>query len=116
MRSSPTPQIQRNKQRPIPEIAASTDASVKITRTTICSTGLHILKGDVPSCQAGRVLGQEGVGVVHEVGLSVTTFRRGERVLISCIMSFGKCMYCRRQMYSHCTGGGWILGNTNATR
>ncbi|OUL85471.1 zinc-dependent alcohol dehydrogenase family protein [Paraburkholderia hospita] len=100
------------EQRPIPEIVASTDAIVKITRTTICGTDLHILKGDVPSCQAGRVLGHEGVGVVHQVGPSVTTFRPGERVLISCISSCGKCMYCRRQMYSHCTSGGWILGNT----
>ena len=52
------------EQRPIPEIVASTDAIVKITRTTICGTDLHILKGDVPSCQPGRVLGHEGVGVV----------------------------------------------------
>jgi alcohol dehydrogenase len=85
---------------------------VKLTRTTICGTDLHILKGDVPSCQPGRVLGHEGVGVVHQIGSSVTTFKPGERVLISCITSCGKCEYCRKQMYSHCTSGGWILGNT----
>jgi len=100
------------EQRPIPEISASTDAIVKVTRTTICGTDLHILKGDVPSCQPGRVLGHEGIGVVHEIGPSVTTFKPGERVLISCITSCGKCLYCRKQMYSHCTSGGWILGNT----
>jgi alcohol dehydrogenase len=99
------------EQRPIPEISASTDAIVKVTRTTICGTDLHILKGDVPSCQPGRVLGHEGVGVIHQIGSSVTTFKPGERVLISCITSCGKCLYCRKQMYSHCTCGGWILGN-----
>jgi alcohol dehydrogenase len=99
------------EQRPIPEISASTDAIVKVTRTTICGTDLHILKGDVPSCQPGRVLGHEGIGVVHQIGPSVTTFKPGERVLISCITSCGKCLYCRKQMYSHCTSGGWILGN-----
>jgi alcohol dehydrogenase len=50
--------------------------------------------------------------VVHQIGPSVTTFKPGERVLISCITSCGKCLYCRKQMYSHCTSGGWILGNT----
>jgi alcohol dehydrogenase len=98
--------------RPKPEIAAPTDAIVKITKTTICGTDLHILKGDVPTCQPGRILGHEGVGVVEAVGAAVTTFRPGDCVLISCISACGKCEYCRRQMYSHCTTGGWILGNS----
>jgi len=97
---------------PKPEIVAPTDAIVRITRTTICGTDLHILKGDVPSCQPGRVLGHEGVGVIETVGGAVTTFKPGDRVLISCISACGKCTYCRRQMYSHCTSGGWILGNS----
>ncbi|MBY3095220.1 zinc-dependent alcohol dehydrogenase family protein [Rhizobium laguerreae] len=98
--------------RPIPVIAASTDAIVKVARTTICGTDLHILRGDVPSCKPGRILGHEAVGVVGDVGAGVTQFRTGDRVLISCISSCGKCEYCRRGMYSHCTTGGWILGNT----
>jgi len=97
---------------PKPEIAAPTDAIVRITRTTICGTDLHILKGDVPSCQPGRVLGHEGVGVIETVGGAVTMFKPADRVLISCISACGKCSYCRKQMYSHCTTGGWILGNT----
>jgi alcohol dehydrogenase len=100
------------EQRPEPEIVAPTDAIVKMTRTSICGTDLHILKGDVPSCGKGRVLGHEGVGVVEEVGTAVLAFKRGDRVLISCISACGRCDYCRRQMYSHCTTGGWILGNT----
>src|SRR6202041_2630807 len=95
-----------------PEITAATDAIVRITKTTICGTDLHILKGDVPSCQPGRILGHEGVGVIEKAGSGVTSFKPGDRVLISCISSCGKCSYCRRLMYSHCTTGGWILGNT----
>jgi alcohol dehydrogenase len=98
--------------RPMPRIAAATDAIVKITRTTICGTDLHILKGDVATCAPGRILGHEGVGIVEEAGAGVTTFAKGDSVLISCISSCSKCEYCRRGMYSHCTTGGWILGNT----
>jgi alcohol dehydrogenase len=97
---------------PKPDISAPTDAIVKITKTTICGTDLHILKGDLPSCKPGRVLGHEGVGVVEKVGPAVTAFKPGDRVLISCVSACGKCDYCRKQMYSHCTAGGWILGNT----
>jgi alcohol dehydrogenase len=98
-------------ERPIPELAAPTDAIVKMTRTTICGTDLHILKGDVPSCESGRILGHEGVGIVQQVGAAVSSFKPGDHVLISCISSCGKCDYCRRGMYSHCTTGGWILGH-----
>ncbi len=98
-------------ERPIPKLAAPGDAIVKMTRTTICGTDLHILKGDLPTCEPGRILGHEGVGIVQEVGAAVLAFKPGDRVLISCISSCGKCDYCRRGMYSHCTTGGWILGN-----
>lgn len=97
--------------RPRPDVTAPTDAIVKITKTTICGTDLHILKGDVATCQPGRILGHEGVGIVDKVGAAVTAFKPGDHVLISCISSCGKCEYCRRQMYSHCVNGGWILGN-----
>ena len=97
--------------RPMPRIDMATDAIVKITRTTICGTDLHILKGDVVTCAPGRILGHEGVGIIAEAGVGVTGFAKGDPVLISCISSCGKCEYCRRGMYSHCTTGGWILGN-----
>jgi alcohol dehydrogenase len=99
------------EERPKPEIKSATDAIVKIVKTTICGTDLHILKGDVPTCAPGRILGHEGTGVIVEVGSGVTTFQKGDRVLISCITACGRCEYCRRGMYSHCTTGGWILGN-----
>lgn len=97
--------------RPKPELQAPGDAIVKITKTTICGTDLHILKGDVATCAPGRILGHEGVGVIDSVGAGVSLFHPGDHVLISCISSCGKCEYCRRGMYSHCATGGWILGN-----
>jgi len=98
--------------RPKPELQAPGDAIVKVSGTTICGTDLHILKGDVATCLPGRILGHEGVGVIDSVGAGVTAFRPADRVLISCVSACGKCEYCRRGMYSHCTTGGWILGNT----
>ena len=106
------PQNKALQDRPKPTLAASTDVIVKVTRTTICGTDLHILKGDVPTCVPGRILGHEGVGIVDEVGSGVTAFKAGDPVLISCVSACGKCVNCRRQMYSHCTTGGWILGNS----
>jgi len=95
-----------------PVVVEATDAIVRVTKTTICGTDLHILKGDLPSCVPGRILGHEGVGVVDSVGAAVTAFKAGDRVLISCVSACGKCAYCRRGMFSHCETGGWILGNT----
>jgi alcohol dehydrogenase len=98
--------------RPKPLIQAATDAIVRVTATTICGTDLHILKGDVPTVTAGRILGHEGVGIIEEVGGSVSNFKAGAHVLISCITSCGRCTNCKKGMYSHCeNGGGWILGN-----
>lgn len=98
--------------RPRPKLLAPTDAIVKVGKTTMCGTDLHILKGDVPSCQPGRILGHEGVGTILQTGSAVTAFQPGDHVLISCITACGKCANCRKLMYSHCTTGGWMLGNT----
>ena len=100
------------EERPKPALREATDAVVRMTRTTICGTDLHILKGDVPTVAVGRILGHEGIGVIDEVGASVSRFHKDDRVLISCITACGKCQYCRRGMPSHCEEGGWILGNT----
>jgi alcohol dehydrogenase len=97
---------------PRPVIMAPGDAIVRVTQTTICGTDLHILKGDVPTATPGRILGHEGVGVIDSVGAAVTGFKPGDHVLISCVSACGTCTFCRKQMYSHCTTGGWILGNT----
>ncbi|MTH33726.1 alcohol dehydrogenase catalytic domain-containing protein [Paracoccus limosus] len=94
-----------------PGIEKPTDVIVRITRTTICGTDLHILKGDVPAVTPGRTLGHEGVGVVEAVGEAVANFKPGDAVLISCVTSCGRCANCKRQLYAHCDDGGWILGH-----
>lgn len=99
------------EEKPKPTIKDSTDAIVRITKTTICGTDLHIMKGDVPEVVDGLILGHEGVGVIQEVGAGVSNFKAGDKVLISCITSCGSCDACRKGMYSHCETGGWILGH-----
>src|SRR4026207_1949141 len=100
------------EEKPRPTIAEATDAIIKIFKTTICGTDLHILKGDVPEVTDGRILGHEGIGVIDEVGSAVTGLKKGDKVLISCISACGRCDFCRKGMYSHCRTGGWILGHT----
>lgn len=99
-------------EKPMPVVEEPTDVIVRITRTTICGSDLHILKGDVPFVPAGRTLGHEGVGVVEDTGAAVRNFSKGDAVLISCITSCGSCANCKRQLYSHCADGGWQLGNS----
>jgi alcohol dehydrogenase len=99
------------EEKPKPVIKDSSDAIIKITKTTICGTDLHIMKGDVPEVIDGLTLGHEGVGVVEEVGKGVSNFKVGDKVLISCITACGICNACKKGMYSHCEKGGWILGH-----
>ncbi len=97
--------------KPKPIITKPTDAIVKILKTTICGTDLHIMKGDLPEVADGRIIGHEGVGIIEEVGSAVSNFKIGDHVIISCVTSCGKCEYCKKGMYSHCADGGWILGH-----
>ena len=95
-----------------PTIIDPTDAVVRIDTSTICGTDLHILKGDVPETTPGTILGHEAVGTVVEVGASVTTVEPGDRVLLSCVSSCGRCRYCKEGRYGQCLGGGgWIFGH-----
>ena len=98
------------EEKPIPVIQKPTDVIVKILKTTICGTDLGIYKGKNPEIADGRILGHEGVGIIEEVGDSVRQFKKGDKVIISCITSCGSCEYCKKQLYSHCKDGGWILG------
>jgi alcohol dehydrogenase len=98
---------------PDPVLQSDTDLIVGIDAVTICGTDLHILKGDVPEVEAGRVLGHEAVGTVEEAGAAVRNVRPGDHVLVSCIAGCGTCRFCREARYGRCTaGGGWALGHT----
>jgi alcohol dehydrogenase len=97
---------------PDPRIEEPGDVIVRVDSTTICGTDLHILKGDVPEVKPGTILGHEAVGTVVEVGSGVTTLEAGDRVLVSCITSCGRCRFCKEARYGQCTGGGgWIFGH-----
>ncbi len=98
------------EEKPRPTIQHPGDAIVRITTSTICGTDLHILKGDLPVVPDGRILGHEAIGVVEEVGTGVSKFRVGDKVIVSCITACLTCDFCKKQMYSHCRNGGWILG------
>jgi alcohol dehydrogenase len=95
-----------------PTIIDQTDIVVKIDTSTICGSDLHILKGDVPETTPGTVLGHEAVGTVQEIGSNVSTVAVGDRVLLSCISSCGRCRFCKEARYGQCLGGGgWIFGH-----
>jgi alcohol dehydrogenase len=99
-----------------PKLVESTDIIVRMVATTICGTDLHILNGDVPEVEPGRVLGHEGIGVITEIGSGVTQLAVGDRVILACVSSCGRCSNCRKGLYSHCldpeglAGIGWIFG------
>ncbi|MFI6832506.1 alcohol dehydrogenase catalytic domain-containing protein [Kribbella sp. NPDC050241] len=100
----------------VPDAAVQepTDVVVRVDTTTICGTDLHILQGDVAAVTDGRILGHEAVGSITAVGSAVTGFHVGDRVLVPAITKCGRCVYCQRNMPSHCqtVGGiGWIFGH-----
>jgi alcohol dehydrogenase len=106
------PQHRSWEEVPDPVIEDSEDAIIRVDAVTICGTDLHILKGDVPTVEPGRILGHEAVGTILEIGSGVRGLSPGDRVLISCITSCGRCAYCSEGHYGQCLGGGgWILGH-----
>jgi alcohol dehydrogenase len=97
---------------PIPK-AGPGEAVIHITLTTICGTDLHILNGEYP-VKPGLVIGHEPVGVIHELGVGVTGYAVGDRVLVGAITPCGQCHDCLRGDLAQCGGaiGGWKFGNT----
>ena len=98
--------------RPHPRLAEPTDAIVRVTRSTICTSDLHIMRGAVPRAKPDTVLGHEFVGVVEEVGSGVRSFSPGDRVAVNCEIFCGECFFCRRGWVNNCEHGGWLLGCT----
>jgi len=94
-----------------PKLKHEEDVIVKVIKTTICGTDLHILGGNVFTCKPGTRIGHEGIGVIVEKGSKVTKHQLGERVICQCITTCGNCKNCEKEFYGHCDNGGWILGN-----
>lgn len=96
--------------RPKPELIAASDALVRVTRSTICTSDLHILKGVVPRALPNTVLGHEFVGVIDEVGSDVTKVKPGDRVAVNYETFCGECYFCQHGWVNNCEQGGWELG------
>ncbi len=95
-----------------PRIQDSQDAIVRVTLASICSSDIHIKNGAVPRAVPGITVGHEMVGVVEEVGESVTKVKPGDRVTVNVETSCGECFFCKNGFVNNCTdeNGGWALG------
>ena len=98
------------KDRPEPEVLEPGDAIVRVSLSTICTSDLHIIHGAVPRALPNTVLGHEFVGVIEQMGESVTKLAPGDRVAVSCETFCGECFYCKRGWVNNCVQGGWELG------
>ncbi len=95
-----------------PQIINSSDAIVKVTMSSICSSDLHIKHGSVPKAVPGITVGHEMVGIVENVGKDVTKVKVGDRVTVNVETFCGECFFCKNGYVNNCTdkNGGWALG------
>lgn len=96
--------------RAMPVIQEPTDAIIKVTLSSICSSDLHIKHGTVPRARENTVLGHEFVGIVMEIGSGVKKFAVGDRVAVNVETFCGECYFCKRGFVNNCVHGGWELG------
>ncbi|MDX1550133.1 MAG: alcohol dehydrogenase catalytic domain-containing protein, partial [Lysobacter spongiicola] len=92
----------RAEQMPEPEIEHPGDAIVRVTRSCVCGSDLHLYHGLVPDTRVGSIFGHEFTGVVEEVGPAVRNLKVGDRVLVPFNIFCGSCFYCQRELYSNC--------------
>src|SRR5574344_1557486 len=98
--------------KPRPSIQSPTDAIVRVTLGSICTSDLHIKHGSVPRAVPGITVGHEMVGIVEQVGSEVTAVKVGDRVTVNVETFCGECFYCKNGYVNNCTSphGGWALG------
>lgn len=95
-----------------PVLLAPSDAIVRVTLASICTSDLHIKHGSVPRAVPGITVGHEMVGIVEETGADVTKVKPGDRVTVNVETFCGHCFFCRQGFVNNCedTDGGWALG------
>ncbi|MCF0054523.1 zinc-dependent alcohol dehydrogenase [Dyadobacter sp. CY356] len=94
--------IRADRTKPIPQIEHSGDAIVRVTRSCICGSDLHLYHGLVPDTRIGTTFGHEFVGVVEEIGSDVRNLKVGDNVLVPFNISCGKCVFCEQELYGNC--------------
>jgi threonine dehydrogenase-like Zn-dependent dehydrogenase len=85
-----------------PEIINPHDAIIRITRTAICGSDLHLFDGYIPTMESGDILGHEFMGIVEEVGSEVKKLKRGDRVVVPFTIACGSCLFCNKDLWSLC--------------
>ncbi|MBJ6119226.1 glutathione-dependent formaldehyde dehydrogenase [Pontibacter sp. BT310] len=96
------PKRVRIDQKPMPEILHPEDAIVRVLRSCICGSDLHLYNGNVPDTRVGTTFGHEFVGEIVEVGSEVTKVKVGDNVLVPFNISCGKCVFCKQELYGNC--------------
>lgn len=94
--------IRADRNRAMPEIEHSGDAVVRVTRSCICGSDLHLYHGLVPDTRIGTTFGHEFIGVVEEIGADVRNLKVGDNVLVPFNISCGKCVFCEQELYGNC--------------
>jgi threonine dehydrogenase-like Zn-dependent dehydrogenase len=92
----------RVSRKPYPEIEHPGDAIVKVTRSCICGSDLHLYHGMVPDTRVGTTFGHEFIGIVEEVGSAVEKLKVGDHVLVPFNIACGSCVFCKQQLYGNC--------------
>lgn len=108
--------------KPQPEILHPNDAIVRVTRSCICGSDLHLYHGLVPDTRVGETFGHEFIGVVEEVGPSVQKLKVGDNVIVPFNIACGQCAFCKQELYGNCheanpaaTAAGGIFGYSHTT-
>lgn len=96
------PQRVRVEEKPMPKIEHPEDAIVRVVRSCICGSDLHLYNGNVPDTRVGSTFGHEFVGVVEEIGSEVTKLKVGDTVLVPFNISCGRCAWCKQGLYGNC--------------
>lgn len=94
--------IRADHNRPDPEILHPNDAIIRVTRSCICGSDLHLYHGLVPDTRVGMTFGHEFTGIVEEVGSDVQKLKPGDHVLVPFNIACGSCAFCKQELFGNC--------------